>query len=281
MNTYYVLPGTTRRVSTYALLLLCWLAVAACGAIDHLLDVTFHYNFSPTPLYLIPISVAAWFGGIPLGLLVLVPSLAVEIWFSIVSIKIHHVNAPVITEALGLLIAAEMLGAVLTISRLRSYVRKYHHFASVDELTGCLNARAFKHECELAIERMKRNHDNHLSVMYIDVDDFKLVNDEKGHKHGDAALKALGQALRTSVRVVDVVGRVGGDEFAVLLPDAREDDLPVIIGRIKAALVQMGFPTTISIGHVTYPPGVPKDLDEVFHLADQRMYAAKKARKER
>jgi diguanylate cyclase (GGDEF)-like protein len=254
---------------------------ALFGAVDRMLDVAFHYNFTPTPLYLIPISIAAWFGGLPLGLLVSVPALLLESWLSLKSIKIHHPNSAIITEALSLLIAAEMLGAVLIVSRLRSYVRKYHHFASVDELTECLNARAFRHECEIAIERLKRSKDAHLSVMYIDVDDFKIVNDEKGHKHGDAALKTLGEALRTSVRLVDVVGRVGGDEFAVLLPDAEEADLPLIIGRIKAALVQLEFPTTISIGYVTYPPGVPKDLDAVFHLADQRMYAAKKARKQR
>jgi diguanylate cyclase (GGDEF)-like protein len=243
--------------------------------------MAFHYNFTPTPIYLIPISVAAWLGGIPLGLLVAAPALALEVWFSVDAVKVHHSNGVVITEALSLLIAAEMLTGVLIISRLRGYVRKYHHFASVDELTECLNARAFKHECEISIERLKRHSNTHLSVMYIDVDDFKLVNDEKGHKHGDEALKILGQALRDSVRVVDVVGRVGGDEFAILLPEASESDLPCIIERIKAALVQMQFPTTISIGYVTYPPGVPKDLDEVFHTADRRMYEAKKARKKR
>ena len=246
---------------------------------DQFLTSLFNYNFIETGFYLIPITVAAWFGGTTLGVLVLVPALVGVTLLNYSQMAHRHSDIWRVLPGITFFTSIEMSMVLVVISKLRSYIRKYHHFASVDELTGCLNARAFRHECEVAIERLKRSQDTHLSVMYIDVDDFKVVNDTKGHRFGDETLRTLGKVLRESVRLVDVIGRVGGDEFAILLPDAAEGDVPIIVGRIHDAMREAKFPTTISIGHVTYPPGVPKDLDEVFHRADQEMYLKKRSRK--
>ena len=275
MNHSLKQPGAF-RLPRHAILLLGWLGVALAMWADQLLTSIFNYNFIETTFYLLPISIATWCAGPLIGTAVLVPALIGETYLNIAQIGDRPVQLLIGTTAF---VATEMVAAVILITKLRSYVGKYHLFASIDELTGCLNARAFRHECELAIERMKRIEKSYLSVMYIDVDDFKLVNDLKGHRGGDHALRILGKSLMESVRVVDVVGRVGGDEFAVVLPGVMGGDLPVIIDRIQKALEAAEFPTTISIGYITYPPGVPKDIDEVFHQADVRMYEAKRVMK--
>ena len=87
-----------------------------------------------------------------------------------------------------------------------------------DPLTGALNSRAFTEQLQLEVDRAKR-YDHPLSLAYIDLDNFKRVNDSRGHLEGDKVLRCVVTEMRKSVRANDVVGRLGGDEFALLMPE--------------------------------------------------------------
>ena len=146
--------------------------------------------------------------------------------------------------------------------------------AATDHLTGCLNHRAFSDRVEDEIDRAVR-HGQPLSLVVADVDDFKRVNDTYGHPAGDDALERAGAALRTRSRRSDIVGRIGGDEFALLLPGVALDAAAVFSQRVFDA-----FET--GIGRLTFSAGVASleltkpTADHLFHQADQSMYVVKR-----
>lgn len=152
--------------------------------------------------------------------------------------------------------------------------------ASTDSLTGASNRRHFLEVVQLELERAKRTR-LPVSLLALDVDHFKAVNDEYGHQIGDTVLKTLVHAVTEILRQNDVIGRVGGEEFMVLLPDTSHDAATVLAERIRGTLESMNIPfdggalqITVSIGVAEF--GVDGDTQEaVFKAADDRLYQAK------
>src|SRR3954452_17239767 len=108
-----------------------------------------------------------------------------------------------------------------------------------------------------------------LTLAYLDVDDFKRINDTQGHAAGDALLLAVAQLMENSVRDVDSVGRLGGDEFAILMPETDADDSKVAIRKVETKLKESAvrqWPVTFSIGVVTFEK-VPDSADEMVRMA--------------
>ncbi len=153
--------------------------------------------------------------------------------------------------------------------------------ALVDELTGLFNRRHFNHELEKEIERAKRQR-RHCSLLMVDVDRFKDFNDSYGHLAGDEALRQVGQALTSTVRVVDQEVRYGGEEFAVILPQTGRMDAAMVAERTRAAVAAMNWThdgaemprLTVSIGSATFP-GDAQDFRGLVEKADQALYRAK------
>lgn len=148
-----------------------------------------------------------------------------------------------------------------------------------DPLTGLANRRALQEHAERELARMART-GAPLTVAYLDIDRFKLVNDVRGHTAGDAVLLAVGRTLRDEGRGADVVARVGGDEFAVLLPDTGDETARIVTARLRAALEALaadsGWPVGFSVGAVTCAaPG--RSTHELLERADQLMYEAKRS----
>ena len=157
--------------------------------------------------------------------------------------------------------------------------------AITDELTGLLNRRGFTtlatHQAALA-----RRHGWPVVVFALDLDGLKELNDRVGHHAGDAALRAVGDALRSVFRESDVVGRMGGDEFAVLLVDATEDVAASFEARLAAALSQRqtqdsesdyaGMTLSLSVGSAACGSTQRRTLDELLRRADAAMYAHKR-----
>jgi len=114
--------------------------------------------------------------------------------------------------------------------------------------------------------------------MSFDLDGFKQINDQRGHAAGDDVLRAVGRAIRGTVREIDVAARLGGDEFAVLLPDNRarppERAVERVRGAIMDALSREGWPVTISIGAVTVQQREIA-VDEMIRVSDKLMYSVK------
>jgi diguanylate cyclase (GGDEF)-like protein len=142
--------------------------------------------------------------------------------------------------------------------------------AFVDALTGLLNRRALERDLRREAGRAARHH-RRFSLMVIDLDGLKRVNDSQGHLAGDAYLKSMAQALRNALRIGDSAYRIGGDEFVVLLPETDEGRAEAVAHRIR----HEGGPS-FSWGSVTYPDD-GDDLDALVDLADQRLYDQRSA----
>ncbi len=152
----------------------------------------------------------------------------------------------------------------------------------MDDLTTAVNRRAFQDVATSEMQRLRR-HQRPLTIGYIDVDNFKVVNDTLGHSVGDLLLKTVVSTLGAHLRMVDTVARLGGDEFAVLLPETDRDAAQVVIDRLcHFLLMEMrrhDWPVTFSIGVVTYYEA-PYSIDELIGIADTVMYGVKNNQKD-
>jgi diguanylate cyclase (GGDEF)-like protein len=145
-----------------------------------------------------------------------------------------------------------------------------------DPLTGLYDRRSFDRLLEMSVARSLRYHWPFTLVM-IDLDNLKEVNDSEGHAAGDASLRAIGERFRRVLRFGDNAARIGGDEFALILPGTDPDDVPPLLERIGAAQGEHPCPP-FSYG-IAQCPTEADDMESLFELADQRLYAAKGARR--
>ena len=165
--------------------------------------------------------------------------------------------------------------------------RKYKKESTKDFLTGLYNTRQFDKMFNNAFERVLEKKEM-LSCLMIDIDHFKKVNDTYGHAIGDIVLKELAQILRKNCREIDVVGRIGGEEFCALLFDCPEDQTFEIALRINNTVQKHEFNIgedkfiniTVSIGIGIYP-GITSNLEEIKERADMALYIAKKSGRNR
>ena len=151
----------------------------------------------------------------------------------------------------------------------------------VDSLTKVCNSRYIGERLEYELVRAERKRQA-LSVLYMDLDNFKTINDTLGHDAGDDVLEEFGRLLRRCVREDDVVGRIGGDEFVIILPDTPADGARKLGERIRNIALGHSFkyrgkrlPVGVSVGVSTYPDHT-RDRDRLLSLADNAMYRAKK-----
>jgi diguanylate cyclase (GGDEF)-like protein len=142
-----------------------------------------------------------------------------------------------------------------------------------DPLTGLYDRRSFDRLLEMAIARSNR-YGWPFTLVMLDLDHFKSVNDQQGHPAGDAVLRDLGERFRRALRFGDNAGRIGGDEFAMILPNTEPDLVPVLLDRIRTAEgVERACPA-FSFGVAQCPDEASK-LDELVDLADKRLFEAK------
>ena len=160
--------------------------------------------------------------------------------------------------------------------------------AVTDELTGLSNPRRFRELLGKEVERSMR-FGHPLSLLLIDIDDFKRVNDSHGHPQGDAVLQAVARVLGSEAREVDEPARYGGEEFALVLPETEARGAGELAERIRARVEGTRVPlrrggavsVTASVGVASTSDGVPVDANRLFAAADQALYAAKRAGKNR
>jgi diguanylate cyclase (GGDEF)-like protein len=175
---------------------------------------------------------------------------------------------------------SELVRMKVEIERLRGENERLVALAYRDGLTGLRNRRCFSERLNEEISRLKRNQKSALSVMCIDVNDFKRLNDTQGHSAGDAALIAIGGVIESLIRAEDIACRIGGDEFAVMLPDTLEDKALVVANRIRAHMhvfERMGLGArALAIGVASWLPG--DDEVRLVSRADAAMYEDKHGR---
>jgi len=165
----------------------------------------------------------------------------------------------------------------VALAKIKDSMELLREMTETDPLTGILNTRGFEQRARVEIDRLSR-YKRALSVAYLDVDNFKAVNDSFGHSVGDGLLVRLAAVLRASIREIDVLARLGGDEFVILFPETKSELAQRAMNRIKDRLLEEvrenGWPVTVSIGLVTFL-SPPVSLDEMVRKADYLMYQAK------
>ncbi|MCX4187255.1 GGDEF domain-containing protein [Methylophaga sp. OBS4] len=176
-----------------------------------------------------------------------------------------------------------VIGVTLNLHHLENEMRR---LASYDMLTDIMTRRAFLSACEKLHALMRRNQKS-LSLAYIDIDNFKKINDGYGHAAGDEVLKSFARILRENVRKSDLVGRIGGEEFALALPDTDLAGASHILDKVRllakhTAVAYSGHTIeyTISIGLSISDETEQKLLDQLIRQADHALYAAKHAGKD-
>ena len=166
------------------------------------------------------------------------------------------------------------------IGRVVTKLWKDREYSRKDSLTDLANRLEFVEKLEIEQDRSARSHKPY-SVLFIDVDQFKSLNDNHGHHVGDDALKVIAALLIKNTRIVDTIARIGGDEFMLLFPETDALACETFVHRITLASVDtfshLGWPISLSIGRVT-EAGRNRTADEVMRAADEKMYLSKKAK---
>lgn len=238
------------------------------------LDYITGVEFSFSLFYLIPISLMSWAISEKFGLAFAILSsgawIAVDIWsggrFSNMFAYLWN--------------AAARLGFFLLpvfMVRLSRAMEHERILARTDFLTGVLNARFFRELAQMEINRSMR-YKRTFTIAFIDVDNFKSINDTFGHTTGDTVLRAIATNMKAHLRKTDFVARAGGDEFTILLPETNKQTAPIVMSNMQRALLkemnENGWSVTFSMGVLTLTsPQI--SVDDMLTRADQLMYVVK------
>ena len=241
--------------------------VGLVGVVDYLTG----FEISLSVFYLVPIGLVTWYGPRWAAFLVCGVSAFVLIAadYAFGSAYSHWL----IPVENGVVVLVFFLVTAWLLSALRFRLKHEATMARTDSLTQILNARAFN-EVSDGLLRMADRTQRPLTMGYIDVDNFKAINDTEGHSAGDVVLQKVAERLTRSIRASDVVGRLGGDEFAVLMPETGTDGAHVAFAKIMQELkddaAEHGWPIGFSIGVAVFPKA-PSTVDEMVRVADGRL----------
>jgi len=270
-----MLPTLDRLLSTMSrsrLTLLVLVLVLVIGTLDFLTG----FRLSFAIFYFVPIAAATWYLGERAGALTAFLSFFLAASAGLINaIGIAHAQLIVLWNALTPLLLFLVIVALL--HKLKMRLQLEQRLARTDHLTGCLNAHAFMPLLQTHFDLAARDRQP-ITLAYIDLDDFKAVNDHHGHDEGDRVLKLVARVWLESCRRTDLVARLGGDEFCVLLPNTDQGGAASIIAKARDALLAAfrseNMNVTCSIGAVTFP-GPTLDTRGAIKVADVLMYRAK------
>lgn len=170
---------------------------------------------------------------------------------------------------------------VATAIQRKQLEEKLEKLAHLDSLIGICNRRYCLELLDRHIKLAKRNK-TPILLAYIDIDNFKIINDTYGHKEGDEILKEVVKLFKITLREIDIICRVGGDEFLLIFPNSSFNDAPLIRERLNKNLEKLNqtldkpYKIGFSVGVSSYNPDHPQSIDELIGIADERMYEEKK-----
>ncbi len=251
--------------------------IIAVGYFDFLTGPELSFSI----FYLAPVAIGAWYLGNWTGYGF--SALSALVWYT----ADLAAGPQYSSELIPLWNAGVRLGffvlQALVLSRLRFILEREQRFARTDFLTGAHNKRSFLSQVDKEIARAKRS--AHIfSIAYLDLDDFKQINDRLGHAAGDKLLQQVATALENAVRITDSVARIGGDEFAILLTEADPTQVEQAGVRIRVRLDELAMslskPVGFSLGMVTFLTA-PESAEAALGMADQLMFDVKKSGKNR
>lgn len=245
--------------------------IGIIGFIDYLTG----HEYSFSVFYVLPISLITWVASQWLGLTASIVSAAVWLIADITSGQPHsHPFIPIWNTLIRL---AFFVIITFLLSSLKSSLQREKELSHTDHLTAAANSRHFYEIAQIEINRFQR-YQHPFTIAYIDIDNFKSVNDQFGHSKGDLILQTVASSVRKQVRKTDVVARLGGDEFVLFFPETDQESAQAIFTKIHSTLLdemqKTNLSITFSIGVVTCKVA-PPTIDELVKMADELMYSAK------
>lgn len=248
------------------------LVIGAIGFVDYLSG----YEMASSLFYLLPAAFITWSAGKITGIAASV--LAAAVWMLADAGAGHVYSRPIILYWNSALRLGFFLAVTLLLAALQESLRHERQLSRMDFLTGAVNGRYFLEILQAEGERSGR-YRRPFTLVYFDVDNFKLVNDRFGHNSGDAVLRTVATAARAHLRATDTVARIGGDEFALLLPETDAKAARAAVTKMRSTLLQKmkkdGWPVTFSMGALTCL-GSAQGSEALLKLADELMYRAKR-----
>jgi len=239
------------------------------------------YEVQISVIYLIPIFYATTRVGRSAGMVVAGLCMVAGVGTDLLAGQ--HYSAWFVLLIIVVLQTALFLVFVEVVTALRHALDREKESARTDPLTGVSNRRHFMELTGGALA-FARRYRRPMTIAYLDLDNFKQINDRLGHQTGDHVLRAVAYTVRSRLRTTDVVGRLGGDEFAVCLPETGAEESAAVLGKLRedaaAAVPESCRSVTLSMGMVTfgYPPAT---VEELLERTDTMLYAAKREGKNR
>ena len=260
----------TKRVSRPVWVGLGFMLLAGVAYLDYITGVELSFSL----FYLIPISLLSWAVRERFG--VVIAFLSAGIWL-MVDVSSGAKFSNTFVYFWNAIIRLGFFLLPVFIIRLRRAMESERELARTDFLTGALNSRSFHDVAQMEIDRSAR-YSHPFTIAFVDVDNFKTINDTYGHAMGDIVLRKIVTNIQQNLRKTDIIARVGGDEFAILLPETDMDTAPTVISNVQRKLLdemrKNELPVTFSIGVLSLTAS-QLSVDEMLGIADQMMYAVK------
>jgi diguanylate cyclase (GGDEF)-like protein len=251
------------------------LAGLALTAAVGVLDFFTGYELGFSLFYVLPIVFVTWLAGRTQGLVVAFVSAAAWLTADVAAGNPYSSSlVPVWNTCIRL---GFFLIITFLVAALKAAMQRAEELSHIDSLTGAVNSRFFYRLADGELDRLRR-YGHPLTAAYLDLDDFKAVNDTQGHLAGDTALRAVVDCVKAQLRKTDVVARLGGDEFVFLCPETDEQAARAVVAKVRDRLLEemrlKGWPITFSIGALTCLEA-PDSSEQLVKMVDDLMYSVK------
>jgi diguanylate cyclase (GGDEF)-like protein len=252
-----------------------FLLVLAIGGLDSITS----YDISVSALYLIPIILVAWFErGLPAAIISIFSAITWALSDLASGHAYSHITVPIWN---AIMVLGMFLVVAYSITAIKKLLIKEREHAHTDDLTGVENIRFFYEEARTEIGR-SASHKLPLTLAYIDIDNLRYINDTLGHIAGDYLLHEAAQTMRSTLRPTDMISRLGGSKFAILMRETNNESTTAIIHKVQERLVDMAkknrWPVTFHTGVVTCD-GPTYTIDELIKVAEDLTNADKESGK--
>jgi len=263
--------------STILLTIFCFIFASAIGVIRYLTGPELALSL----FYLFPVGLATWYGGRWVGVFIALMSALSWLAADIMMLdSFSNFLIPYINETFRLVV---FLIVTYIVFKLKNTLENHKELAGTDPLTSVANRRAFFDLANQELNKARRNQTS-ISVLYMDIDNFKHINDHFGHHIGDRLLRSVAKTIKKNIRAIDVIARFGGDEFGILLAETGAGPAALVARKLKEKLMELAqnneWPVTFSMGVVTFE-SIPASVAEMIDAADAQMYLAKRHGKNR
>lgn len=258
-------------VPKWSIAAICFAATAGIAALDKATGPETTIGI----LYIVPVAFAAWCAGRTISYAVAIMSAIC--WYGD-SQALYPRDLDMFKFTWNIIVYGGVFALFsIGVRAVRLLVEDQRQLAFTDALTGLPNARCFRDRAVLEVARSRRSN-LPLTIIYLDCDNFKEINDTLGHSAGDERLRRVARSLTAAIRTTDMAARLGGDEFALILGDCGSDAAQRVVAEVRANLERLssdGPPMTLSMGVLTRAVP-PDDLAVLIDAADELLYEAKR-----